>query len=229
MATLGELMEKFASAAEEEPAAPNPEPAITGHEKTASGGEGMKSLTDIYLQLAETDLEKEASVTAQVPDQEADFAKMAEQIAEAEAAEVVSSQADDQVDIVKVAAEYDAAGRIMARGFFAEFNKLAGNMDTEVTPNQDVDSESKAQTPALGERGLPTVETNFAGSENHDQKMDTTGPGPKQVYKESLKPSGSIAAGATKDDPEALAEQLGGGSVGGGFATVKDLVNSQGA
>lgn len=180
----------------------------------------MKSLTDIYLALTETDLNKEAAEAAHVTD-EVDFAQMAEQLADVEADEIVK-EASEPTDIVKVAAEYDAAGRIMARGFYDEFQKLAGNMDTDVSANQMTESPSAAQTPALGDRGLPTVETNFAGNEAHDQKIETAGPAPKQVYKDSLKPSKSIKAGMTGDDPEAAAISLGGGSPAG-FATVKDL------
>lgn len=33
-------------------------------------------------------------------------------------------------DLIKIAAEYDAAGRIMARGFVDEFDKLAHNLGT---------------------------------------------------------------------------------------------------
>jgi len=196
-----------------------------GATKLASGGDGMKSLTDIYLTLTETDFDKEASVAAGIPQYQEeyasdadDFAKVAEAIAEAEANEAVQSQGD----IVKVAQEYASAGRIMARGFYDEFMKLAGAMDTDVSDNQMTESASAASTPALGDRGLPTVETNFAGNENHDGMIETAGPGPKQVYKDSLKPSKSISAGMTGDDPEAAAISLGGGSPAG-FATVKDL------
>ena len=85
------------------------------------------------------------------------------------------------------------------------------------------ESPSKASTPALGNRGLPTMETNFAGSDNHDQPMETAGAAAKQVYLDSLAPTKSISAGAgTGDDPEAAAISLGSGSPAG-FATVKDL------
>lgn len=227
MATLGELMDKFAAASENDVApAEVEEPTVNddGATKIASGGDEMKSLTDIYLALTESDFDKEAAAVAAIPEDEVDFAKMAEQLAEAEAYDLT---AEPEVDMTKVAAEYDAAGRIMARGFFHEFNKLAGNMDTDVSPNQMTESPSAASTPALGERGLPTVETNFAGNEAHDGKIETAGPGPKEVYKNSLKPNKSISAGVTKDDPEAAAVSMGGGSGGGAFATVQDLVGGK--
>lgn len=85
------------------------------------------------------------------------------------------------------------------------------------------ESASAASTPALGRRGLPTVETNYAGSANHDQAMETAGQAGKQVYLNSLMTSRSIGAGAgTGDDPEAAALSLGSGSPAG-FATIKDL------
>jgi len=232
MATLNELMEKFASATEtdgDETSLSGGDPDATlagdaGETKTASGGNDMNSLQDIYMALADADIEKVAQDAASIPqetDEEVDFAKMAAALADAEAEDLVAES--DEVDIVKVASEYDAAGRIMARGFYDEFNKLAGNLDTAVAANQMTESPSSASTPALGDRGLPTVETNFAGNDAHDQKIDTTGPGPKQVYADSLKPKKTISAGqGTGDDPEAAAVGLGGGSPAG-FATIRDL------
>lgn len=225
-------MEKFGSAAADDNATiPGGDVAPDnlavedgGTTKLASGGEPMQSLQDIYMALNEQDHIKEAHVAAEAPyveeGQDVDFAKMAEQLADVEADEYVQ---EETPDIVKVASEYDAAGRIMARGFYDEFHKLAANMDTDVTPNQMTESPSAAATPALGDRGLPTVETNFAGNDAHDQKIETAGPGPKQVYQDVLKPKKTISAGqGTGDDPEGLATSLGGGSPAG-FATVRDL------
>jgi hypothetical protein len=234
MPTLGELMEKFGSAAASQnddagdnhvPAArQNPAVGFDGHNKTASGGDAMKSLTDIYLTLTQVDMNKEAAAAAHATDDDVDFAKMAEAMADAEATELVQQDVGgNDGDIVKIAQEYDSAGRIMARGFFDEFQKLAGALDTAASENQMTETESKASTPALGSRGLPTMETNFAGSANHDQKMETAGQAAKQVYLDSLAPTKSISAGAgTGDDPEAAAISLGSGSPAG-FATVKDL------
>lgn len=229
MATLGDLMAQFDAAADdgsEKTAAPAIEETTViddGETKTASGGEGMKSLTDIYLALTESDFEKEAEAAAQVPD--ADFAKMAEQLAEAEAEDIVAADGEE-VDMVKVAKEYDAAGRIMARGFYEEFNKLAGNMDTDVTPNQNTEAESAAQTPALGERGLPTVPTNYAGSPENDKPIETTGPGPKQVHAKVLEEKRKVKAGVTGDNPFATAASLSGGALGG-HAQQTDLANGK--
>lgn len=234
MATLGDLLNQFGQADMnlEEPGvekfASDNNFAVEddGQTKIASGGENMKSLTDIYLALADTDFAKEASVAAGVPEyyeqetysDDDDFAKMASAIADAEANEIIQ----DEGSIVKVAQEYDSAGRIMARGFYDEFMKLSGAMDTDVSDNQMTESTSAAATPALGSRGLPTLDTNFAGNEAHDGMIETAGPGGSQVYKDSLKPSKTIGAGMTGDDPESAAISLGGGSPAG-FATVKDL------
>ncbi len=124
-------------------------------------------------------------------------------------------------EILKVAAEYDAAGRIMFRGFYDEVLKQAAKLHTEAAPNRHTESESEAKTPALGERGLPTIETNFAGSPNHDQPISTKGG--KDVYRDSLATSKRIKAGVTGDDPEAAAISMGGGAPMG-FATVRDLL-----
>lgn len=227
MATLGELMEKFGAAADNE--TPNaggdfvPENPIVdeGTTKLASGGGTMQSLQQIYMSIADQDQIKEASVAAGIPDDDDEaFAKMASALADAE---VEDQMQDETPDIIKIASEYDAAGRIMARGFYDEFNKLAGNMDTDVSLNQMTESPSAASTPALGDRGLPTVETNFAGNDAHDKNIETTGPGPKQVYQNALKTQKTISAGqGTGDDPEAAAISLGGGSPAG-FATIRDL------
>lgn len=235
MSTLGDLLNQFGQADSEidlgvEKIASENNFAVEDDGQIASGGENMKSLTDIYMAMAETDFDKEASVAAGVPEYQEefvaddgdDFAKIAEAIASAEADEYIEEEAEEAGGILKVAAEYDSAGRIMARGFFDEFNKLAGAMDTDVSSNQMTESVSAASTPALGNRGLPTVETNFAGNEAHDGQIETAGPSGKQVYKDVLKPAKTIAAGMTGDDPEAAAISLGGGSPAG-FATVKDL------
>lgn len=237
MPSLSELMEKFGSAPENESppagdAVPDESYAVeNGQTKIASPGEGtMDTLQDIYLSLADSDLQKQASVAAGAPEEDIDFAKIAEAMADAEADEVIEGaqyEVEEDTDIIKIAAEYDSAGRIMARGFYDEFMKLAGNMDTDVSPNQMTESPSAASTPALGNRGLPTVETNFAGTEQHDKSIETTGPGPKQVYANTLKPSKTISAGqGTGDDPEAMAISHGGGSPAG-FATVRDLAGGK--
>jgi hypothetical protein len=231
--SLKELLDTFGPSdddaektASEKPLAVTESAVVDGETKTASGG-SMKSLTDIYLSLdAADDMAKEAAAAAQVPDDigndEVDFAKMAEDLAEREATDLVDGEGEEE-EIIKVAAEYDAAGRIMARGFYDEFMKLAGNMDTDVAPNQTTESPSAASTPALGERGLVTVPTNYAGSAKNDQPIETAGPGPKQVYSNVLKTKKTISAGqGTGDDPEAAAISLGGGSPAG-FATVRDL------
>lgn len=235
MSTLNELMEKFGSATADSETSSMPGGEFVpdnnnagddvGETKLASGGESMHSLQDIYMAINEQDHVKEAQVAAQVPvldeNQDLDFAKMAEDLAGAEAEEYLE---EETPDIVKVASEYDAAGRIMARGFYDEFSKLAGNMDTAVADNQMTESPSAASTPALGDRGLVTVDTNFAGNEAHDGQIETAGQGPKQVYKDVLKPAKTISAGqGTSDDPEAMATSLGGGSPAGAFATVRDI------
>ena len=235
MPTLEELMGKFAAPADENIQTDDDFVADTNFvahngdtTKIASGGEeSMQSLQDIYEGIAGQDMNKVAHVAAEIPFQEdvsqedIDFAKMAAEMAGAEADEILVD--DDDQDFRKIASEYDAAGRIMARGFMDEFSKLAGNMDTSVADNQMTESPSAASTPSLGDRGLPTVKTDFAGNDAHDGQIETTGPGPKQTYTNVLKPAKTISAGQTGDDPEGLATSLGGGSPAGSFATVRDL------
>jgi len=241
MPTLNDLFEKFGSAlatddhsqSTGDAVVPDEHRAVSGDgvTKIASGGDGMNTLQDIYLNLVQQDMDKTAAVAANVPppatDAEPDFAKMAAELADAEASSIINAEVDDEQQIMKVASEYDAAGRIMARGFYDEFNKLAQGMETTVSPNQNTETESSASTPSLGDRGLPTVPTNYAGSDKHDQPIETTGAGPKDVYKDSLKPTKTISAGqGTGDDPEAAAISLGGGSPAG-FATVRDLAGGK--
>ena len=217
MPTLNDLMSKFASVDDaESPTLFSDDDSVvqdSSHTKIASEGEGMKSLTDIYMALNESDMHKTAAAVANVPqqyeDDDIDFAKLAADMADAEVEEYVQ---DDSGDLMKVAAEYDSAGRIMARGFYDEFMKLAGALDTEVTDNQMTESPSQASTPSLGERALPTVATNFAGNDAHDQKIETAGMEPKKVYADSLKPTKTISAGqGTGDNPEAAIASLSGG------------------
>ncbi len=234
MPTLGDLMNKFASASGD--AAPTNQPAAVGvplNKHASEGEKNMNSLQNIYLAIAGQDLDKTASVAAQTQTQtdpapestdDVDFAKMAADLAEKEAAEQTGGgDGGEEIDFVKIAAEYDSAGRIMARGFYDEFMKLAGNMSTTAPDNHNTESPSAAKTDALGNRGLPTLATNFAGNDAHDQTPQMTGSAPKQVYSGSLKPSKTISAGdGTGDDPEGKAISLGGGSPSG-FATVRDL------
>lgn len=220
MPTLGDLLNKFSAAAgsDDNNDSDYSHAAGGGETKTASeGGTTVNSLADIYLSM--TQLDKTASVVADVPQyDEPDLMKIAEQLAEAEASDLIADDYTEVPDMVKVAAEYDAAGRLMARGFYDEFMKLAMHTSSD---NTDVDSPSAAKTAPLGDRGVPVMKTNFAGSKNHDEPMNTRGG--RDVYKNSLRPKKSIHAGVTGDDPEAAAISLGGGSPAG-FATVKDLM-----
>lgn len=151
MATLDDLLNNFGLADESEEAemehvasdqdADNEEQALLnilqgeeGEEKLASegGSEMSGSLAELYLQLAESD-------------------NFAEEEFEKEASE---EETEEEVSIEKLAAEYDAAGRIMARGFFDEFQKLA----------RELEDASEANTPALGDRGTQyQMETNYEG------------------------------------------------------------------
>jgi hypothetical protein len=232
MTTLNDLMSKFASASGDVAPTTTKPAVVDGHNKLASGGEkNMKSLQDIYTAIAGHDQEKTAAAAAHAPDQrqieqttdDVDFAKMAEALAEKEASDQVGG---GDLDFVKVAAEYDAAGRIMARGFYDEFMKLADNMSTSAPDNQNTETDSAAKTPALGDRSLPTLETNYVGTVDANtpgRQPQMNGPGPKQVYADSLETSKTINAGqGTGDDPEGAALGLGGGSPVG-FATVRDL------
>ncbi len=51
--------------------------------------------------------------------------------ADGEIQEYVKQASDEEVGIEKLAAEYDAAGRIMARGFYDEFLTLASGNQGE--------------------------------------------------------------------------------------------------
>ena len=236
MPTLGELKlqfgrstgEKVAQAVSHETTAAPNESGQTKIATATIGGPGMKTLQDIYLGM--TGLDKEASYAPATPvaeqgdPEDAALAEMAEKIAAAEAEALARGEQpaeQEQPEMLKVAAEYDAAGRIMARGFYDEFQKLAASVNTEAAANQHTESPSAAKTPAFGNRGLPTVETNFAGSPNHDQGISMKGG--KEVHKNVLEPSKKIKAGVTGDDPEAAAVSLGGGAPSG-FATVRNLM-----
>lgn len=236
MPTLGELMRQFNSEIGEKTAAVH-EPADVdaqlnaalegGTHKTAQAEGAQMTLQDIYLQM--TDLDKTAGAAAREagggagePTAE-ELVAAAEKLAADEAEVQLSAGGQDPSsdEILKVAAEYDAAGRIMFRGFYDEFLKEAAKLHTDAAANRHTETESEAKTPALGNRSLPTIETNYAGSPNHDQPISTKGG--REVYRDSLSTSKRIKAGVTGDDPEAAAIAVGGGAPLG-FATVRDLM-----
>lgn len=246
--TLGDLMGKFAQTIGETDAdaAPNEdkvhEQVLDGQDKTAADGgtqmnEGMGSLATLYLSM--TEMDKTAAATAEIPDTSGGEPQLTEddveKIAAAEAQELVDAEAaeageagGDEPDMQKLAEEYDAAGRIMARGFFDEYIKLANAMDTSVTDNQDTDAPSASASTSFGARSLPTLATNYAGAKDAGTKgkavaMDTSGG--KEVHKTVLKVPKTRSAGDTGDDPEGNAISTGGGAPVG-FATVRDVMDS---
>ena len=174
------------------------------------GGNGM-NLADLYLSMQGLDGHtKEASGEGSEVETTTD-AGTDEQALEA-AAEALASQELEKEAGVKLAAEYDAAGRIMARGFFDEVQKLAA-ADTHVVPGANA-KPSAAKTEALGERGVPLMPVNDASSPKNNVGIPTAGSAPKQVYKDVLKDGKktSVGSGVTMKPP-----------VVGGFATVKDI------
>lgn len=245
--TLGDLLGQFKDSLESDDATPNDdqvhEQVLDGQEKTAADGgtpmaEGMGSLAQLYINM--TEMDKTAAEAAELPLDTEGGATLTEEdiekIASQEAAELVAAEAaegggeaaGEEPDMQKVAEEYDAAGRIMARGFFDEYIKLAGAMDTSVADNTDTDAPSASATPAFGNRSLPNLATNYAGAKDAGTKgkavaMDTSGG--KEVYKTSLKPTKTRSAGDTGDNPEADAVSTGGGAPVG-FATVRDVMGS---
>ncbi len=242
--TLGDLMGKFAAAVESDDTPQDQDQDQVheqileeGHDKTAQDGgtqmhEGMGSLASLYLSM--TEMDKTAAETAGIPEVSDGEPQLTEEdiekIAEAEAQQLIEAEggAGEEVDMTKVAEEYDAAGRIMARGFFDEYIKLANAMDTSVTDNQDADAPSASATPAFGNRGLPTLNTNYAGTPDAGTKQKVTAidtSGGKEVHKNSLKPPKTRSAGDTGDDPEANAISTGGGAPVG-FSTVRDVMDS---
>lgn len=192
MATLQDLLNNFGMAddeGEEKVAQLDEEQEMLSEllegedqEKTASEGEEDMSLADLFLQLQEADEEM------------IDDGDVMDKVAEA--------AAEEDLSIEKVAAEYDAAGRIMARGFFDEFNKLAEGV---------LEGPTQASTPALGDRG-----TEWQMEVNKAEKgpMDSTS-GTDEQHKQILK--------GQADGPAGRAE----GVMGSQFATAKHLVTSR--
>ncbi len=157
----------------------------TGIEKDASEGEGqMGSLAELYMQIAESD---------QVMD---DFDKVASLAAETE----YYDDGEEKLAAEKLAAEYDAAGRIMARGFMDEFNKIARELETG----------SQAATPALGERG-----TSYQMETNYEDKGPIVTNGVRNVNANALKaPNDSVDLGAEN-------------AMGSQFTTAKQLLTNR--
>jgi len=239
MPTLGELMRQFNAELGEKTAVVHEPTNVdaqlnaaleSGNTKTASAGGSQMTLQDIYLQMM--DMDKTAAATGSAgtavaadPTEE-ELAAAAEKLAAEEAEALLTAGGGEEPadeEILKVAAEYDAAGRIMFRGFYDEFLKEAAKL--QATPNKHSESGSEAKTPALGNRALPTLETNYAGSPNHDRPLSVRDG--RDAYRNSLQTSKRISAGVTGDDPEAAAISLGGGAPMG-FATVRDLIGQGG-
>ena len=154
-----------------------------GQEKTASeGGDQMGSLADLYMQLTETDNSAEYEIEG-----DDDFDKVA------------SAAVEDEVSIEKLAGEYDAAGRIMARGFFDEFHKLA----------RELEEGSDASTPALGQRG-----TQYQMETNYEDKGPMHTKGSQNVNADAIKGGAGTDLGAEK-------------AMGSQFTTAKHLVTAR--
>lgn len=178
--------------------------------KTANdGGHGM-NLADLYLSMQ--GLDGQVKEAADVSETETTTEAGTDEQALDAAAGALAAQDFDKEAGIKLAAEYDAAGRIMARGFFDEVQKLAA-ADTHVVPNVNSKG-SAAKTEALGERGVPLMPVNDASSPKNNVGIPTSGSAPKQVYRDVLKDGKktSVGSGVTMSPP-----------VVGGFATVKDI------
>lgn len=96
------------------------------------------SLADLYNQIVETDEEIE---------------KMAAQEAVEEVMQEYAPEDDDET--VKLAAEYDAAGRILARGFFDEMLKEA--QAEEEGEEKEKEEEGEEDKEKKKKKGLPAA------------------------------------------------------------------------
>lgn len=142
----------------------------------------MGSLAELYMNLTEHDDEVGSD----------DLDKIAELAAE--------DSIQDEAGVEKLAAEYDAAGRIMARGFYDELNKLA----------RELEDPTQAATPALGDRG-----TQYQMETNYEDKGKLVTQGGEKQHANILK--------GQADGPAGRAE----GAMGPQFATAKHLVTSR--
>lgn len=189
MPTLGDLLNNFGldedvgeekvateSIADEEQALL--ENLLNDGNQEKTGGAQMGSLAELYMQLNEADEEL-------VGDD--DFDKIA------------SAAVEDEMGVEKLAAEYDAAGRIMARGFFDEFHKLA----------RELEEGSDAATPALGDRG-----TQYQMETNYENKGPMQTKGSQSVNADAIKGGAGTDLGAEK-------------AMGSQFTTAKHLVTNR--
>ena len=99
------------------------------------------------------------------------LADMYEKIAAAD--QQIEEQYEDLSDVEKVAQEYDAAGRIMARGFQDELNKLA--------------QAASGPTPGL-----------IAQAKKGQEAREARSPAPKRQYVPSKAPTGTVNIGIPK-------------------------------
>lgn len=214
--TLDELLATFGITTEtEKVASENVTSGENGVEvtKTANDGENRMNLADLFMQMQAADGHtKEAAAAAAEGEVETENQTETEGTELEAAAEALAAAEIEKEAGIKLAAEYDAAGRIMARGFFDEIQKLASE-DTHVVPGAN-SKPSAAKTEALGERGVPLMPVNDASSPKNNVPIPTTGPGPKKVYTNVLKDGKGAkpGSGVTMSPP-----------VVGGFATIKDI------
>lgn len=154
---------------------------MDGEEKLASQGDEQMGLADLYVQLVASDEEEFL-----VDDVELD--------------KLAAAEAGEEMGIEKLAAEYDAAGRIMARGFYDEFMKIADGL---------VEEPSHASTPAMGERGL---EMHLPVNKDPNASSQPNPHVGKEEHKEILKGKGEGPGGDAQ------------GAMGAQFATARDIV-----
>jgi hypothetical protein len=187
-----------------------------GQEKTAQGGTNMSSLKDLWETLEERDGQMKTAADQGTYEQldengEVVQAEQTEQAGEVDIEKLAEAEAIQEMRIEKAAEEYDAAGRIMARGYFDELLKLAAGLtDTHVSPNVDMISDSRSKMPAMGEHGDVQLPLNYAGKEPIRVS------GARSVNADALKKQQGSAikpgSGATENP-----------TVVGGFATIKDI------
>ena len=121
----------------------------------------MKSLSEIYNRTVQ--LEKQASTQPRAVYSDDQIEKVAEQMAR------------EEVEMKKLASEYDAAGRIMARGFMDEFNKLAAEIDAVMNDGQspaqvETDLAAGTQDPTAG--AAPKGENALESDGSQDKTLE---------------------------------------------------------
>ena len=139
---------------------------------TTNGGNTM-GLTELFQEIFNDDMEKNASAAAQPEGTEVAQPEAEAAVADQPEGEVAATEEPTAEELEKTASELVSAGRFMARGFYNELEKLAA------IPGQDAVSEH--------EKGQLHVEGAGGVQVDDGSQMTVNDPADRKTYENALK------------------------------------------